>query len=59
MKCYEVYKKLWGEQQALIEGECRGGFGVNEVIGLLYAASFPQSEWRARFDEAMTGMEGL
>jgi len=59
MKAYEVYSALYGEQKALITGECRGGFGVNELIGFLYAAAFPRNEWRVRFDEAMEGMEGL
>jgi len=59
LRAYEVYKAIYGEQQALVTGECRGGFGANELIGFLYAASFPRSEWRVRFDEAMTGMEGI
>jgi hypothetical protein len=59
LHAYEVYKRLYGEQTALIEGECRGGFGVNELIAFLYAHSFPESEWRKRVDEALTGMEGI
>jgi hypothetical protein len=59
LKAYEVYRHLYSEQQGLIEGGCRGGFGVNELIAFLYAASFPKEEWRRRVDEALTGMQGL
>ncbi len=59
LRAYEVYQALYGEQQAMIEGNCRGGFGVNELIAFLYAASFPKAEWRKRFDEALTGMQGI
>ena len=54
---YEVYCHLWGEQKALIEGDCRGGFGVGELMGFLYAKGFPREEWRKRFDEAITGLD--
>lgn len=56
---YEVYCHLWGEQERLVTGSCRGGFGAGELMALLYARSFPKEEWRARFDEALEGMEGL
>lgn len=56
MRAYEVYCKVFAPQQALIEGSCRGGFGVGELIGFLYARSFPQEEWTRRFDEAMAGL---
>jgi len=59
LAAYEVYKRLFGEQKALITGECRGGFGTGELIGFLYARSFPASEWAARFDEAMAGMKDV
>jgi hypothetical protein len=59
MKAYEVYCHLYGEQRALVEGNCRGGFGANELIAFLYAASFPKVEWRRRVDEALTGMQGI
>lgn len=59
LKAYEVYCHLYGDQQALVEGECRGGFGAGELIAFLYAASFPKSEWRQRVDEALTGMQGI
>jgi hypothetical protein len=59
MRAYEVYCHLYGKQEALVTGECRGGFGANELIAFLYAASFPKSEWRMRAEEAFTGMEGI
>lgn len=59
LAAYEVYVKMYGEQPAMIEGNCRGGFGVGELIALLYAKSFPQNQWRQRFDEAIEGMAGL
>ena len=59
MRAYEVYTRLYGEQTALVTGDCRGGFGVNELIAFLYAHSFPQTEWRMRVDEALTGMDGI
>ncbi|MHB8953541.1 MAG: hypothetical protein ACYC4U_11275 [Pirellulaceae bacterium] len=59
MAAYEVYCALFGPQEALITGHCRGGFGVNELVVFLYARSFPRKEWRARFDEAIEGMKGL
>lgn len=58
-RAYEVYQYLYGPQQAIIEGECRGGFGVGELIAFLYAYPFPREEWRKRVDEAMRDMEGL
>jgi hypothetical protein len=54
MAAYEVYSQIHGEQKALVEGDCRGGFGLLEIIGYLYARSFPQVEWRKRFEEACT-----
>lgn len=59
MKAYEVYCALYGEQKELVTDGCRGGFGTNELIAFLYAASFPRDEWRARVDEALTGMQGV
>lgn len=55
LRAYEVYKALYGEQKALIDVEkgCRGGFSQNELIGFLYAYSFPREEWRKRFEEAV------
>ena len=56
MAAYEVYAKVFGPQQALIEGGCRGGFGAGELIALLYARAFPKEQWRERFDEALIGL---
>lgn len=56
LRAYEVYRKLYGDQRALIEGECRGGFGLGELAAFLYARSFPENEWRTRVDEAFLGM---
>jgi len=56
LRAYEVYKACYGEQEALVTGECRGGFGVGELIAFLYARSFPQEEWSSRVDEALEGL---
>lgn len=56
LRAYEVYSHVYGEQKALIEGGCRGGFGSGELIAFLYAHSFPKAEWRARVDEALRGL---
>lgn len=55
MAAYEVYRSVFSEQQALITGNCRGGFGKAELVAFLYARSFPKAEWRERVDEALTG----
>lgn len=57
LRAYEVYKKLYGEQEALITNGCRGGFSAGELIAFLYARSFPENEWRKRFDEALDGLQ--
>jgi hypothetical protein len=57
LRAYEVYRHVYGAQEAMITGGCRGGFGVGELIAFLYAHSFPQAEWRARTDEAFAGMK--
>lgn len=59
MRAYEVYCSMFSEQPAMITGNCRGGFGVGELIAFLYAHSFPKNEWRARVDEALHGMTQL
>jgi len=59
MKAYDVYKHLHGEQEALITGDCRGGFSTGELIAFLYARTFPKEEWRNRSDEAFNGMKNL
>lgn len=59
MKAYEVYCHCYGKQEALVTGECRGGFSSGELIAFLYAATFPKAEWRQRVEEAFDGMKGL
>ena len=59
MAAYEVYTHLYGEQEALITGGCRGGFGANELIAFLYARAFPKLEWSLRVNEALKGMENI
>lgn len=56
MRAYEVYRAVYGEQQALIEAGCRGGFGAGELFAFLYARSFPPEQWSQRVDEALRGM---
>jgi len=57
LRAYEVYCHLYREQEALITGNCRGGFSAGELIGFLYAHTFPKSEWKSRVDEAFEGMD--
>jgi len=57
MRAYEVYKKVYGEQEAMVTGHCRGGFSTGELIAFLYARTFPQTEWSKRIDEALRGSE--
>lgn len=57
LRAYEVYTHLYGQQEAIVTGGCRGGFGVGELIAFLYARSFPKEEWRQRADEAFRGMK--
>lgn len=57
LRAYEVYERIYGKQEALITGWCRGGFGTGELIAFLYARTFPEAEWRARFDEAIQSIE--
>ncbi len=59
MLAYEVYCHVFGSQEALVTGGCRGGFGAGELIAFLYARSFPKDEWRDRVDEAFRGMKHL
>lgn len=56
MAAYEVYSHVYRPQPALIEGHCRGGFGVGELVALLYARSFPKDQWSKRLDEALHGL---
>ena len=57
MAAYEVYSEIHGKQEALVTGNCRGGFSVSELIAFLYARSFPRKEWDARANEAFDGMK--
>lgn len=59
LRAYEVYCHVYSPQEALVTGECRGGFSLGELVAFLYAHSFPKPEWRARVDEAFRGMENL
>ena len=57
---YEVYEHVYAPQPAMIDLEgrnCRGGFGLGELIAFLYARSFPKNEWHDRVEEAFRGME--
>jgi hypothetical protein len=58
MRAYEVYCHVYGKQEAMVTGHCRGGFGVGEIIAFLYAYGFPKEQWSARVDEALHGMSG-
>lgn len=54
-RAYEVYCHVYGPQPAMMDlagRNCRGGFGVGELVAFLYAYPFPKQEWRARVDEA-------
>jgi hypothetical protein len=57
LRAYAVYCKVFGRQEALVTGECRGGFSTGELIAFLYAHTFPENEWRRRVDEALNGMK--
>lgn len=59
LAAYEVYSHVYGKQEKLITGHCRGGFATSELIAFLYARSFPKNEWRERVDEAFRGMEHI
>lgn len=55
LRAYEVYCALWGAQPAMVDlagRGCRGGFGIGELVAMLYARSFPKDEWLKRFEEA-------
>lgn len=58
-RAYEVYSEVYGKQEAMMTGNCRGGFGAGELIAFLYAYPFPRSEWGKRVDEALHGMAQL
>jgi hypothetical protein len=44
LRAYDVYCKRYGPQKALIEGWCRGGFGVGELDMFIPG-------WREELDE--------
>jgi len=56
LAAYEVYVEIYGPHDALITGNCRGGFSTGELIALLYARAFPRREWRQRVADASAGM---
>lgn len=55
-RAYEVYHYLYPDQTLERLNE-RGGFGVGELVGFLYAYSFPKEEWDKRVQEAFSGMD--
>lgn len=57
MAAYEVYSHIHSPQEAMIKGNCRGGFGIAELAAFLYARAFPKEEWRDRVNEAFDGMK--
>ena len=59
LAAYEVYSHVFAPQEALITGNCRGGFSTGELIAFLYARSFPKGEWRKRVDEAFKEMDHI
>ena len=59
LRAYEVYCHVYGAQEAMVTGSCRGGFSEGELIAFLYARSFPKEEWEKRVNEAFTGAEHL
>lgn len=62
MRAYMVYSAVYGPQDAMVDLEgrnCRGGFGCNELVAFLYAATFPRAEWHLRVAEAFKGMKNL
>jgi hypothetical protein len=61
LRAYDVYCDIFGAQEEMISDGCRGGFGLHELIAMLYARSFPRAEWQKRFDEALKSApkEGL
>lgn len=59
LSAYEVYSHVYAPQEALITGNCRGGFSVGELIAFLYAKSFPKKEWNDRVREAFEEMQNI
>lgn len=55
LRAYEVYCHVHGAQPAMVDlagKNCRGGFGIGELLSFLYARSFPKDEWEKRVEEA-------
>lgn len=62
LRAYEVYCHVYSPQPALVDlagRNCRGGFGIGELIAFLYAYPFPKAEWRDRVNEAFAKMENV
>lgn len=59
MAAYEVYCHVYVPQEAMVTGDCRGGFSTGELIAFLYARAFPKDQWRARVAEAFKGAQNL
>lgn len=59
MRAYEVYCHIYGPQEEMVTGGCRGGFSSGELIAFLYAHSFPKAEWTDRAEEAFRGAKNL
>lgn len=59
IRAYEVYCHLYGKQEALVTGGCRGGFSSGELMAFLYAYPFPKAEWSAPVQEAFKGTDNL
>jgi hypothetical protein len=59
LRAYEVYCHVFAPQEAMITGDCRGGFSAGELIAFLYARSFQKEEWSKRVNEALMGMKAL
>jgi len=59
MAAYEVYCHVYGAQEAMVTGGCRGGFSIGELIAFLYAKSFPKEEWSQKVDECFGGLENI
>lgn len=50
-RAYEVYHYLYPGQTLARLNE-RGGFSIGEIVGFLYARSFPKEEWQQRSEDA-------